>query len=263
MAFTTDFEGVGSDSRHKINFQVKGGNSEKFLPDLPQDDYLRDYGDLWKLSLKSFFGFHQCVTRNDIRGIFIIAGNADTWNIDCIVTFAVYNRYYWAQTSANLESYTDIGFGFFQETRYQLTLRNPPPPDTCIGSLFVMAQTSGRDSAGADSQHRIEMQAKGLTATTYLPDLFNKNDYYPLKGDLWKLEIEDYFGVLGCVTKNDITGIAILAGSNDGWNIDSIVTYAHYTGQEFQLTSVDLDVYRWVDGDSTQEAKRFPLTLAK
>ena len=97
--------------------------------------------------------------------------------------------------------------------------------------------------------HKIELQAKEVTKTQTLPDLPG-DDYSSSKGDLWKLSIEDYFGFTGCITKKDIQGIALLAGNNDGWHIDSIVTYVAVNKFNWELCSVDLEANRWVDGDS-------------
>ena len=91
-----------------------------------------------------------------------------------------------------------------------------------------------------------------------MPDL--PGDDYS-KGDLWKLSIKEDFGFSGCTTKKDIQGIAILAGGNDGWHIDSIVTYVAVNEHNWELSSVDLDVNRWVDGDSSSKDKRLTLNL--
>ena len=113
---------------------------------------------------------------------------------------------------------------------------------------------------GADLRHKIELQAKGITKTQILPDLPG-DDYSSSKGDLWKLSIEDYFGFTGSITKQDIQGIALLAGNNDGWHIDSIVTYVAVNEFNWELSSVGLEANRWVDGDSLHTYKRFALTL--
>ena len=86
-----------------------------------------------------------------------------------------------------------------------------------------MAYTSGIPSAGADAHHKIRLQAKGLSSIKTLPDL-PQDDYLPHKGDLWKLNLRNFFGFTTCITINDIQQISILQGNNDGWNIESIVT---------------------------------------
>ena len=97
--------------------------------------------------------------------------------------------------------------------------------DQCIKYLYVMAYTSDRKYAGADKSHKIRLQVKGLTSTKTLPDL-PQDDYLSNKGDLWKLHLTDFFGFTTCIKINDIQRITILQGSNDGWNIESIVTFA-------------------------------------
>ena len=88
-----------------------------------------------------------------------------------------------------------------------------------------MAYTSDIPSAGADAPHKIRFQAKEWSSIKTLPDL-PQDDFLAHKGDLWKLNLRNFFGFTTCVTMNDIQQIAILQGNNDGWNIESIVTFA-------------------------------------
>ena len=258
MAFTSSVRDAGSNLDHMIKLQAKGFNSIHFLPDLPKDAYQEQKGDLWKLSMEDFFGFTTCITIRDIQNISIVAGSIDGWNIESIVTFAVANKTVWQQLSAdyNMNEWVDLNSGE-QRKEFVLSLTTTSP---CIHYLYVMAYTSDKLFSGSDSKHRIEVQANGLTKIEDLPDL-PENDFSPSKGDLWKLSISDFFGFTGCITRNDIQGVAILAGSNDGWNIDSIVTYVASSEHDWKLTSVDLDVDRWIDQNSESSYKRFQLTL--
>ena len=258
MAYTSNIANAGADLRHSIRLQAKGLISTQTLPDLPQDDYFPKKGDLWKLSLKSYFGFTTCVTLNDIQRILILAGNSDEWNIESIVTFAVVNQYYWELTSSDLNVFQWIDADVEGYKEFTLSFRTST--GQCIHFLYIMAYTSSQLGGGADLRHSIELKAKGITKTQILSDLPG-NDYYSSKGDLWKLSIEDYFGFTGCITKKDIQGIALLAGNNDGWHIDSIVTYVTVNEFNWELSSVDLEAHRWVDGDSLHTYKRFALTL--
>ena len=258
MAFTSGIRDSGSNLDHKIRLQAKGFNSIHFLPDLPKDTYQQQKGDLWKLSMKDSFGFTTCITIHDIQNISILGGSIDGWNIESIVTFAVVNETVWQQLSAdyNVNEWVDLNSGE-QRKEFTLSLTTAGP---CIHYLYVMAYTSDKLFSGSDQKHRIEMQANELTKTAGLPDL-PENDFSPSKGDLWKLSISDHFGFTSCITKRDIQGIAILAGSNDGWNIDSIVTYVASSEDDWKLSSVDLDVNRWIDQNSKLSYKRFQLTL--
>ena len=88
-----------------------------------------------------------------------------------------------------------------------------------------MAFTSGIRDSGSNLDHKIRLQAKGFKSIHFLPDL-PKDTYQQQKGDLWKLSMKDSFGFTNCITIHDIQNISILAGSIDGWNIESIVTFA-------------------------------------
>ena len=123
-----------------------------------------------------------------------------------------------------------------------------------------MAYTSNLQNAGSDNSHRISLQVRGSTSTKYLPDLPG-DDYSPNRGDLWKLDLDNFFGFTGCIRINDINSISILQGNNDGWNIDSIVTFAVVDQNSWELTSADFDVFQWIDGDSEANEREFTLSL--
>lgn len=258
MAFTSGVKDASSRLDHKIRLQAKGLSNTKTLPDLPQDSYQKEKGDLWKLHLKDFFGFTTCITMYDIQYISILAGSDDGWNIESIVTFAIVNNKYWELMSGdyNVNQWIDSNSGE-KRLEFVLSLTTIGP---CIRYLYVMAYTSSKLFSGSDSSHRIEIQANGLTKTTILSDL-PKDDYSPSKGDLWKLSIADDFKFTGCVSKKDIQGIGILAGGNNGWNINSIITYVAGNEYNWELSSVDLDVDRWIDQNSKPSYKRFQLNL--
>lgn len=125
-----------------------------------------------------------------------------------------------------------------------------------------MAHTSGIASAGADAGHDVEMRVSGQTRSVRLPNLPG-DDYLEHKGDLWKLNLRDHFGFGGCVRKGDIEYIALEEHSNDGWNIDSIITILrddHAYGRDYQVATMDMDIFRWIDGDSHSDRRRFELT---
>ena len=122
-----------------------------------------------------------------------------------------------------------------------------------------MAYTSGIPSAGADAPHKIRFQAKELSSIKTLPDL-PQDDFLAHKGDIWKLNLRTFFGFTTCVTMNDIQP-SILQGNNNGWNIESIVTFAVVNQTIWEMTSADFNVYQWIDGDSDATMKEFSLSL--
>ena len=122
-----------------------------------------------------------------------------------------------------------------------------------------MAYTSDLRDAGSDSSHKISLQVNGSTSTGRFPYLPG-NEYYPNRGDIWKLHLTDFFGFTGCITKSDIDHISVLQGSVDGWNIESIVTFA-VVSEYWELTSADFNVFQWLDGDFKEERGEFTLSL--
>ena len=132
------------------------------------------------------------------------------------------------------------------------------PTGQCINYLYVMAYTSNLIEAGSDSRHRIRLQVNGSASTRFLRNLPG-DDHSPNRGDIWKFNLTDFFGFTGCITVNDIDNITILYYffGRDGWNIESIVTFA-VVSEYWELTSANFNVFQWIDGDSEDE---FTLSL--
>ena len=123
-----------------------------------------------------------------------------------------------------------------------------------------MAFTSNVRHAGSDSSHGIELRVKQQNFRKRLYDRPG-DDYDPHKGDLWKLSIRHFFGIDQCIRASDINHIKVLQWSNDGWNIESIVTFVIFDNNGWRLSSADLNVYRWIDGDDLPHHKEFKLNL--
>ena len=62
------------------------------------------------------------------------------------------------------------------------------------------------------------------------------------------------------MTLANLDHIAIEAGSNDGWNIDSIVTFVGTASRRFGVATINFNVFRWIDGDGAPSSRRFMLT---
>ena len=58
----------------------------------------------------------------------------------------------------------------------------------------------------------------------------------------------------------NIQNITIEEGGNNGWNIDSILTFGCMDGLGCKPITQDFDVFQWVDGNGTEESRRFTLT---
>ena len=235
---------------------AEGKESSQKLPDLPNGNFEQGLGDLWKLDIKDFFGFSTCITLDDIECISIVADSNDAWNIGSIVTFAVTDDCQ-QQISGDytVDQWID-GNGADSSLEYKLSLTTTA--GSCIRYLRVLAYTSdiGGSQTGAGVSHIIELKVDGLAKTFIFTNFPNIS-----KGDLWSLSLADDFGFPGCIRKKDIQGIALLEDNSDGWNIDSIVTYVASNSYNWELSSVDLDVDRWVDGNSLDSYKRFDLNL--
>ena len=130
----------------------------------------------------------------------------------------------------------------------------------CLDKFYIMAFTSGVNHAGSDAGHAVEIVADGHVRNLELYDRPG-NDYYQHKGDLWKYDLARFNFPISCLTISKIQKVSIIENSNDGWNIDSIVTLVGSSGR-FQVLTEDIDVNRWIDGNDHHTYRRFRLTFA-
>ena len=124
-----------------------------------------------------------------------------------------------------------------------------------------MAFTSGVSGGGSDAGHSVELHTCDQTRNLQLPNLPG-DDYLSNKGDLWKLNISDFLFTGSCITLSDIKRVSIIERSNDGWHIESIATFVLDTKTNTQILTQDLDVNKWIDGDSLASKRRLELTKA-
>ena len=132
---------------------------------------------------------------------------------------------------------------------------------SCITVLYIMAFTSGYGGAQTHaSAHEIELKVNGVRRKGNLPNLVGY-DFQKNKGDLWKISVPSFGFGDSCIKKNEVENIALVEDSNDGWHIDSIVTFFGTSNGQFELASMDINTFRWVDGDQGTSARRFDMTL--
>ena len=256
MAVTSDVYNSQSKTDHNITVMAKGIASTIRLPDLPNGNFEKGVGDLWKLDIKTDFKFTTCITLCDIQSISIIPDSNDAWNIGSIFTFAAVDGDCWEMVSAdyNIDQWVD-GDGAAENRGFALSLTTTCGP--CINYLYVMAYTSDGATSQTkyDVNHTIELTADGLYKVANLGNLPNKT-----RGNLWKLSLKDDFEFAFCIRKKDIQAIAIVADNNDGWKIDSIVTYVAASEHTWELSSVDLNANTWIQQNDPSR-KQFDLNL--
>lgn len=255
-AFTSDIRNSQSKTNHNITLMAKGLKSTQRLPKLPKGQFEQEVGDLWKLNIKTDFKFTTCITLFDIQSISIVPDSNDAWNIGSIATFAVVNSDCWELISADysVNQWVD-GDGAAQNREFVLSLTTSAGP--CINYLRVMAYTSdgATSQTNANVAHEVELTADGLSKIATLSNLPNES-----RGYLWNLSLAEDFGFAGCIRKKDVQGIAIVADHNDGWKIDSIVTYVTGNKYNWELSSVDFNVNQWIQQNDPSR-QRFDLNL--
>ena len=121
-----------------------------------------------------------------------------------------------------------------------------------------MAFTSGVRRAGSDRDHRIFVRASEMRRSArLLPDLPG-NDYECNKGHLCKLPIA-FLGDAGCIKLHDVRSVVLMGGSEDGWNIDSVVTFV--ISEDYYWALLDSDVFQWIGRNRGPDEQRFPFSL--
>lgn len=126
--------------------------------------------------------------------------------------------------------------------------------------MYILAFTSGLAYAGTDDRAFVEMRL--TTGETKKIQLYDRpgDDYTRYKGDKWSIRLSDFGFSDKCILRGDIVNLALLAGGDDGWNIESVVTYLKHDSYYREL-SRDFEVYRWLDGNNGPFQARFDLTL--
>ena len=95
LAFTSGKKHAGSNDAAKVEMRLRSGETRLVrLYNRPGDDYAKNKGDLWKISLSSFGFTDKCITRSDIKNLALVEGGRDGWNIDSVVTFLKHGSYY-------------------------------------------------------------------------------------------------------------------------------------------------------------------------
>ena len=120
-----------------------------------------------------------------------------------------------------------------------------------MDKLYLMAFTSS-ESAGDFS---LEVRVKRVTHKLTLPARTKQSG----KGDLWKFNMTQFGFELSCIHVDEIEEIAIEEDTNDGWVVDSIVSFVGDSVGNFQLATVDMDVSQRIDGDSGAIYTRYEL----
>ena len=125
--------------------------------------------------------------------------------------------------------------------------------------LYVMAHTSGRRHAQSDTIHYIELRIGSMIRKVKL-DRPTIDDMTRNKGDFFQIPLYKFRFPYRCIRRSMINRVAITSGGNDGWNIQSIATFVRGRfGRVYPLT-VDINKYRWVDGNGPISHRRFQLT---
>ena len=128
----------------------------------------------------------------------------------------------------------------------------------------MLAFTSGKKDAQSDDLPFVEITLDdSKTHILRIPDDPNIDHMTKNRGDIWDFPLFFKNGQFegSCVDRAHIMSVAVKEGGTGGWNIKSIVTFVRTDSGVLQLLTVDLDVYRWIDGNGPSDRREFSLTL--
>ena len=131
-----------------------------------------------------------------------------------------------------------------------------PTPVNCLTGFDIFVETSGIKYAESKGSHVAEiMFSNGQKKTLKLSKLPDKNAA--------KLYSFDEITEINtqCKTIFDVANITVVAKSEKGWNIETIVTiFADNMGRTYS-GSIDRNVDRWIDHNDKPEYESFALNL--
>ena len=128
----------------------------------------------------------------------------------------------------------------------------------CIRQIRLQTETGTATYAFSDSPHVLELTVSGNPTGTPIPcDVNNYCD----AGAIVDFTFDGSETASQCIHREDISGVRIRQGGNEGWFIKSVyTTYITDCGRELPLTA-DTAFYKWVDGDSDASYLVQELTL--
>ena len=87
MAFTSGSGDAGSDDSPYLYVHLTKKHGSARFYDRPGDDMSSNEGDFWIFNLKTDLGLtDNCITKDDIKDIFIENGGNDGWKIESVMT---------------------------------------------------------------------------------------------------------------------------------------------------------------------------------
>ncbi len=133
-----------------------------------------------------------------------------------------------------------------------------PTPVNCLTGFDIFVETSGVKYAESKGSHEAEILfSNGQKKTLKLTKL-------PAKNAAKLYNFDEIAENTQCKTIFDVANITVVAKSEKGWNIETIVTiFADNKGRTYS-GSIDRNVNRWIDLDNDKpERESFVLSLTR
>ena len=123
--------------------------------------------------------------------------------------------------------------------------------------IDLWAQTHNSFLAGSSGIHKLEVTLVSKEKRSFTLSSI------PGRGmsKMWSFNFDNRSAQQKCVSIFDISSIALVAASTDGWKVDSTVTVLQDSKNRVYTGSIDRNFNMWVDRNGKRGSKRRELTL--
>jgi len=112
-------------------------------------------------------------------------------------------------------------------------------------NVAVIAKTDGYEHAGTDDRPWLKLSINGNWREARFPDLPG-DDYMRHKSDWFEWPAHQFHGFNDL---DDLNGIIIRNGGNDGWQYEDISVFVEDENNNWHVLAMHHETNRWVDGD--------------
>jgi len=124
-------------------------------------------------------------------------------------------------------------------------------------NVAVIAKTDGDNNADSDTGEFLKLNINGNWREAPFPDLPG-NDYMKHKSDWFEWPASQFSGFDDL---DDLEGIRIRAGGNDGWKYEDISVFIEDENGNWHAVAMHFEVNAWVDGDGSVKERTVSMNV--
>jgi len=124
-------------------------------------------------------------------------------------------------------------------------------------NVAVIAKTDGQRSADTDHRPYLKLNINYNWREVRFPDLPG-DDYMKHKSDWFEWPASEFYGFNDL---NDLRGISIRSGGNDGWCYEDISVFVQDENGNWHAVAMHFEVNQWVDSDSGSSRREHTIDM--